>query len=163
MGEGVTAVNVLTVLMVLGVTAWLAWGRSPGAALLLVVTSLAFSAALFLPGGQVRGLLGGTLVSWLYGTAAQLPWSLGQISHFLGFAWMGLLLWTLRPELRVLRVVGVLVLLAVLSEGVQGILAWRDARLADVVVNLMGAAAGLALGALATLLAWLLRRGRRRG
>lgn len=150
MGEGLGAINALVLVMVLGVTLWLAWGRRPLAALALVLTSLVFSAALFLPGAQVRGMFGATLVGWAYQLARELPWSVGQVAHFLGFAWMALLLWALRPDLRVLRVMGVLVLLAVFSEAVQGLLDWREARLDDVWVNLAGAAAGLVLGALSS-------------
>lgn len=161
MEEGVSAINALVVVMVLGVTVWLAWGRRPLAAVVLVLTSLVFSAALFLPGGQVRDLFGTTLVGLAYRFAAGLPWSMGQVAHFAGFAWMALLLWLLRPDLRVLRVMGVLVLLAVFSELVQGLLDWREARLEDVQVNLMGAAAGLLLGGLCTGLAraWRWTRG----
>ncbi|TXK64566.1 hypothetical protein FU658_06750 [Alkalisalibacterium limincola] len=144
-----------------GVSVWLAWGRRPLAAVALVLTSLVFSAALFLPGGQVRSLFGATLVGLVYQLAAALPWSAGQVAHFVGFAWMALLLWLLRPDLRVLRVMGVLVLLAVFSELVQGLLDWREAHLADVQVNLLGAAAGLVLGGLGTLLAMAWRRARR--
>lgn len=158
MGEGLGAVNALVLVMVMAVTLWLAWGRRPLAAVMLVLTSLVFSAALFLPGGQVRGLFGTTLVGWAYRFAGELPWSMGQVAHFVGFAWMALLLWLLRPDLRVLRVMGVLVLLAVFSELVQGLLDWREAHLADVQVNLMGAAAGLVLGGLGTLLAMAWRR-----
>lgn len=153
MAEGLEAINALVLVMVLGVTVWLAWGRRPLAAVVLVLTSLVFSAALFLPGGQVRSLFGATLVGWIYVFASHTPWSAGQWAHFLGFAWMGLLLWLLRPDLRVLRVIGVLVLLAVFSELVQGVLDWREAHLADVQVNLIGAAAGVLLGGLATLVA----------
>lgn len=158
MGEGMGAINALVLVMVLGVTLWMAWGRRPLAALVLGLTSLVFSAALFLPGAQVRGMFGSTLVGWAYGFARELPWSVGQMAHFLGFAWMALLLWWLRPDLRVLRVAGVLVLLAVFSELVQGVLDWREARVDDALVNLMGAGAGLLLGALGSLMAWAWRR-----
>lgn len=163
MGEGMGAINALVLVMVLGVTAWLAWGRRPLAAVSLVLTSLVFSAALFLPGRQVRTMFGTTLVGWAYRVAGELPWTVGDMAHFLGFAWMALLLWWLRPDLRVLRVMGVLVLLAVFSELVQGVLDWREAHASDVLVNLAGAVAGLVLGALCTLVAWTWRRMRSAG
>ena len=157
-GEGLRAIDIVVLLMVRAVTVWLAWGRWPLAAAARVLTSLLVSAALFLPGAQVRGLVGSTVVGWAYQFARETPWSVGQMAHFLGFAWMALLLWLLRPDLRVLRAVGVLVLLAVFSELVQGALDWREAHLADVQVNLMGAVLGLALGVLVTLLARAWRR-----
>lgn len=162
MDEILDPVNLVVIGLVLLVTAWLAWGRRPLVACVLVSTSLLFSAAWFLPGGLVRATLGPTLVGGFHAWARQFPGTTADMAHFLGFAWLAVLLWAFRPDLRVMRIAGALVLMAIFSELLQGLLDWRQASVRDVRVNLIGALAGMAAAASCSAVAWCWRRFSRR-
>lgn len=150
--------NVVIIVLVVLVTGFLAWRQRPLTVVLLGTASLLFSALLFLPGDVLRGVVGRELMGSMEAAARQVPWSLGVISHFVGFMMLAIMLWWLRPELRVWPCIGVLVALSVGSELVQMLTPTREARLDDVLVNLMGAAAGLALAMPVTLIRKWLRR-----
>jgi len=156
------ATDWLVLLLVSAVSTWLAWGRHPVVAVVVIVASLTVSAALFLPGPEVRALFGQPAVSLAESLARRTPWTVGQLGHVVGFAGFTMLLWWLRPDLRVWRLLLVLLALAVGAEAMQMLTPSREARLGDVYANLIGIGAGLAFAVpLTALWARHRRRGRR--
>lgn len=137
--------NVLLAAAVLLVTAWLGRRAAPRAQMTLWLSALVVSAGMFLPMNELRALMPASVLRSLESAVAALSWSLADVAHLVAFAWLAILLWTLRPELRGWRTVVVLAILAVAAELMQGLTAEREAGVGDVGVNLLGAGLGLGL------------------
>lgn len=141
-----SATDVLLAVMALCVGAALAWRSGPVARVVLFASAMVVSGLLFLPGSQLTALAGEGLTGWMTGLAAATPWSLSDWMHFVIFAWLGLLLWLGRPDLRGWKGWGAIVVLAVAAELAQGLSGDREARVDDVLLNLAGGMVGVVLG-----------------
>lgn len=146
-----TSADLLLAAMVLGVAIFLARGSHPLLGLLLVVSAVAVSALLFLPTRELGAWIGMGRVHWFHALAGSTPLDPAEWIHLLAFAWLGLLLWLGRADLRNWKGWALLVALGVGSELAQTLTQDREPRLADVVLNLAGGVAGV-------LLAMLVRR-----
>lgn len=143
-----SAGDVLLVAMALVVSTGLAWRAGRAWRLLLFASALVVSALLFFPSALLAALIGSDVLATVEGLAARTPWRLSDWIHFLVFAWLGLLLWLARPDLRGAKGLALLAGLAVAAELSQGLTATREVRVGDVVLNLVGCGVGvlLALG-----------------
>lgn len=130
--------------LVVGVA--LAWRSGPGARLLLFVSAVLVSAMLFLPGSQLTALIGKDTVKALERVVADTPWRLSDWLHFVIFAWLGMLLWLGRKDLRGWKAWGLVVVLAVAAEVAQMLTPQRSPRVDDVLLNLTGGMVGLLMG-----------------
>lgn len=127
------------------VSAWLGYRAAPKARVVLWLSALLISAAMFLPSTVLRGLVGAESLASIDSAISAMSLSLASTVHFIAFLWLSLMLWTLRPDWRGWRVVAVLAVLAVAGELMQGLSVERSPRIVDVGVNLLGAGAGLLL------------------
>ncbi|WP_160319417.1 VanZ family protein [Stenotrophomonas koreensis] len=151
--------DILLALLVLGAGAFFAYRASPVAQAVLFGSAMLASGLLFLPGEQITGLVGAEGIGWLRRWAAHTPFDISQWTHFLIFAWLGLLLWLGRVDLRGWKAWAMVAVLAIAAELAQGLAPGRAPRLDDVVTNLVGGVTGLLLGsALGVLLASMLQR-----
>lgn len=141
----VNSTDAILVALALGVSLWL--GRSSGrfGQGLVMLSALGISALLFLPTGWLQVAAGPSVMALLEAIAARWSWELSDAVHLLVFVWLALLLRVLRRDLRGGRGVVVLLILAVAAELTQELTAGREARLDDIVINLLGAGAGLVL------------------
>lgn len=138
--------DVVLAVLALVVGLVLAW-RARGAARLLVFGSAVLvSGLLFMPGEQITGLVGKDGIRSLRGLAALTPWHISELTHFLIFVWLGLLLWLARADLRGWKAWGLVVGLAIAAEVAQGFAPAREPRLDDALLNLAGGMAGLLVG-----------------
>ncbi|GAB2619345.1 VanZ family protein [Novilysobacter erysipheiresistens] len=132
-------------ILVIVVSLWVGRHSSPVARAVLVGSALAISALLFLPTWVLRRIAGRERVESLQAAAQTMSLTLPDIVHFVAFAALAALLWTLRPDLRGWRGVAVLMVLAVAAELTQVLTSRREPRLGDVAINLVGAAVGVLL------------------
>ena len=130
--------------LVVGVA--LAWRSGPGTRIVLFVSAALVSAMLFLPGSQLTAMIGKDTVKALERLVAATPWRLSDWLHFGIFAWLGMLLWLGRQDLRGWKAWGLMVVLAAAAEVAQGLTPDRSPRLDDVLLNLAGGMAGLLMG-----------------
>ena len=135
--------------MALVVGLLLAWRSGPVGRVLLFGSSLLVSGLLFLPGAQISGWVGKDAIKTLRHAVAGTPLDISDWTHFIIFAWLGLLLWLCRPDLRGWKAWGLVVLLAVAAELAQALAPARASRLDDVLLNLAGGMVGLLLAMLA--------------
>lgn len=145
--------DVLLAILALVVGATLAWRSGPFARVVLFASALVVSAMLFLPGSQLTALIGKESVRALERAVADTPWRLSDWLHVAIFAWLGVLLWLGRPDLRGWKAWGLMLALAIAAEVAQGLTSSREMRLDDVLLNLAGGMAGILLGIVARLLA----------
>lgn len=138
-------VDGLLLILVVVVSLWVGRRSSPVARAVLVGSALAISALLFLPTWVLRRIAGRERVESLQAAAQTMSLTLPDIVHFVAFAALAALLWTLRPDLRGWRGVAVLLVLAVAAELTQVLTSRREPRLSDVAINLVGAAVGVLL------------------
>lgn len=138
--------DILLAVLALAVGLAMAWRASGPARLLVFGSALVVSGLLFMPGEQIAGLVGKDGIRSLRELAGRTPWDISELTHFLIFAWLGVLLWLARSDLRGWKAWGLVVLLAVAAEGAQGLAPAREPRLDDVLLNLAGGMAGLLLG-----------------
>lgn len=143
------AADLLLGAMALIVGLLLAWRSGPLGRLLLFGSAILVSALLFLPGVQIAGLVGPDAIKAMRRASAGTPWDISDWTHFAIFAWLGLLVWLCRVDLRGWKAWALLVLLAVAAEVAQGLAPARAPRLDDVLLNLAGGMAGLLLAMLA--------------
>ncbi|MGQ4659024.1 VanZ family protein [Lysobacter sp. F6437] len=149
----------LLLAFVLIVSIWIGWRSRPGAWLVLFASALLVSAALFLPTSVLIAFAGRDSVSFLEAMIrGKSPWDLSEAAHLIAFLWIGLVLWWFRPDLRGWRRIALLVGLAVGAELTQGLTPGRTPRVADVGINLLGAAISLVLAKVADALWMGLRR-----
>lgn len=151
------ATDVLLGAMAVIVALLLAWGSTPVGRWVLFGSGLLVAVLLFLPGGQITGLIGNDAVAALRRAAARTPWDVSDWTHFVIFVWLGLVVWLGRADLRGMKACGLVLGLAAAAELAQGWAPGREPRADDLVLNLAGGAVGLALGVLAC---WLSRKGR---
>lgn len=141
-----TASDVLLAVLALGVGLALAWRSGRVARIVLFASAIFVSGLLFLPGSQLTAIIGKDAVRGLTRLAAATPWSVSDWMHFVIFAWLGLLLWVGRVDLRGWRAWILVVVLAVAAELAQGLAPDRESRLDDVLLNLAGGMVGLLTG-----------------
>ena len=132
--------------MALMVGLLLARKSGPLTGVLLFASAVLIAGLLFLPGSQLTSLVGGDAVRWMTRMAADTPWSVSDWMHFVIFVWLGALTWLARPDLRGRKAWALLVVLAVAAELAQGFAPDRETRFDDVLLNLVGGAAGLVIG-----------------
>lgn len=137
--------EVLLGVLALVVGLFLARRARPLVAAVLFVSAIVVAALLFLPGSQLAFLIGNDGNRVLNRLAATTPWSVAEWMHVLIFAWLGLLLWLGRPDLRGWKAWLVVVILAVASELAQGLTPGREPKVEDVLLNLAGGIAGVLL------------------
>lgn len=138
--------DVLLGVMALVVGLFLARRARPVVAVILFASAIAVAAMLFLPGSQLTSIIGGDGVRLLNRLSAATPWSVAEWMHVLIFAWLGLLLWLGRRDLRGWKAWFLVVILAIASELAQGLTPGREPKLEDVLLNLAGGMAGILLG-----------------
>ena len=151
----VSVYKLLLGVMVLGVAWFLARRGRPLVRVLVFLSALLVSALLFLPGSFIRRTVGRDALTVMGDLAAHTPWAVAEWVHFLIFLWLGLLLWLGRSDLRNWKGWGLMTVLAVGAEMAQALAPNREPRMGDVLLNLAGGVAGIAL---AILLRKLLRR-----
>lgn len=138
--------DILLAVLALCVGVALAWRSAPLAKVTLFASAIVVSGLLFLPGSQLVALVGEDLERWLEGVVAVTPWTLSDWMHFAIFAWLGMLLWLGRPDLRGWKGWAAIVVLAVAAEIMQLLSVDRQAKLDDVLLNLAGGILGGLLG-----------------
>lgn len=140
-----TAADVLLTILALGVALLLARGSHLAVSALLVASALAVSAALFLPTAMLRDWLGTERVHLLHRLASASPLDLSDWIHLAAFAWLGLLAWLAREDVRngyrVLLVGG----LGVAAEASQLLADGREPKWEDAALNVVGGVAGVVL------------------
>ncbi|MBJ6980338.1 VanZ family protein [Luteimonas sp. MC1572] len=143
-----TGADVLLAVLALGVAMLLARGSHPVVAALLVASALAVSAMLFLPTAMLGDWLGMDRVHRLYGLTRDTPLDPPEWIHLFAFAWLGLLVWLARKDVR--NGWGVLLVAAfgVAAELSQWLTDGRQPKLEDAALNVLGGLAGV-------LLAWI--------
>ena len=141
----VTVGKVVLAVLVLAVGVSLARRTRPLARLALFGSALVVSGLLFLPGGQIARLVGKAVVSEVRRLAAFTPWGPSDWTHFALFAWLGLLLWLGRADLRGWKAWALLLVLAVAAELLQVFAPERSVRADDALLNIAGGMAGLLL------------------
>ena len=151
----ISVYQLLLGVMVLGIAWFLARRGRPLVRALVFLSALVVSALLFLPGGFIRRTVGRDALTVMGDLAAHTPWAVAEWVHFLIFLWLGLLLWLGRSDLRNWKGWGLMTVLAVGAEMAQALAPNREPRMGDVLLNLAGGVAGIAL---AILLRKLLRR-----
>lgn len=141
-----TGADLLLAVLALGVAFYLARGTHPVVAALLVVSALIVSAILFLPTPVVTGWVGMDRVNYLYHLARRTPLYSSDWVHVIAFTWLGLLIWLGRRDLRSWRGALAIGALAIAAEVGQWLADGREPSVWDAVLNLFGAAIGIALG-----------------
>lgn len=141
-----TAVDLLLGALALGVGVLLAWNSRPIAKALLFSSAMLVAALLFLPGQQLTSIASDAAMRWATKMAAYTPWAVSDWIHFVLFAWLGVLLWLGRPDLRGWKVWGAIGVLAVAAELAQWLAPEREVWLEDVLLNLAGGVTGLLFG-----------------
>ncbi|TWT21105.1 VanZ family protein [Luteimonas marina] len=139
-------IDLLLAVLALAVGVALAWRAGPLARLALFGSAMLVSGLLFMPGEQITGVIGPDGVRFLRRLAGRTPWEVSDWTHFLIFAWLGLLLWLARADLRGWKGWALVVGLAVAAEWAQGLTPSREPRVDDVLVNLIGGMLGVVLG-----------------
>lgn len=148
--------DALLAMLVLAVGVALAWRSAPLARGLLFGSAMVVSGLLFLPGEQITGLVGPAGITALRQLAASTPWDVAEWTHFAIFAWLGLLLWLARPDLRGWKAWALVAALSVAAEIAQELAPGREPRVDDVMVNLAGGVIGVLAGmAIIGLLRWV--------
>lgn len=148
------APDLILAVLALAVGVALAWRSGPAVRVVLFASALAISAMLFLPGSQLTSIIGKDAVQAMNRLVAKTPWSLSEWLHFAIFAWLGLMLWLGRADLRGWKAWGFIVVLAVAAELAQGLAPERSPKINDVFLNLAGGMAGLLAG---MVLSWVWR------
>ena len=154
-----TGADALLALLALGVAVLLARGSHPLVAVLLVVSALAVSAMLFLPTAMLGEWFGMHRVHRLYGLTRATPLDPPEWIHLIAFAWLGLLIWLARKDLRNGWGVLLVAIFGVAAELSQWLTDGRQPKLEDAALNVAG---GLTGGLLAHLLRVALAFSRRR-
>lgn len=138
--------DLLLVVLVVGVATFLARGSHLLVGVLLVVTALALSAILFLPTGMLVEWIGRGWMDRMYGWTRGTPWDPPEWIHLLAFLWLGFLLWMTRPATRSWWGLALIVVLAGGAELAQELARGRTPNLEDVILNVVGALLGVAMG-----------------
>lgn len=124
----------------------LAWRAGPRLRLVVFGSAIVVSGLLFMPGEQIAGVVGPKGLRALKTLAARTHWDVSEWTHFLIFAWLGLLLWLARADFRGWKGWALVAGLAVAAEVAQGLAPAREPRLDDVLLNLAGGMVGVVLG-----------------
>lgn len=144
-------VELITIALAFLMSGWLAARARPGARIVVWLTALLVSAAMFLPGAMLADVAGPDVVSGLKRMSRELPGTLTEIAHFVAFFWLAAVLWGLRSDWRGWKALGMLVALAIAAEIMQGLgTVSRSPKLDDVAVNLLGVGAGVVCAAMLT-------------
>lgn len=138
--------DVLLALMALGVGCVLACGSSAVGRVILFASALLVSAMLFLPGSQLTSLVGRDTTLALERLAATTPWPLSDWMHLIIFAWLGVLLWLGRPDMRGWKGWVLILAMAIAAELAQALAPDREPRLDDILLNVGGGMTGLLVG-----------------
>lgn len=137
--------DALLAVLALAVGLALAWRASGPGKLLVFGSAVLVSGLLFMPGEQIAGVVGRDGIRSLRELAGLTPWDISELTHFLIFVWLGLLLWMARADLRGWKAWGLVMALAIAAEVAQGLAPGREPRLDDMLLNLAGGMAGLVL------------------
>lgn len=137
--------DVVIAMAALAVAACLGASARPRARLVLFISALLISAALFLPLTLLRASLPLPVMRALESLAHALHATVPELAHLLIFSWLAWALWTLRPDWRGWRTIAVLVVLAIGSELAQGLTVERHPRVSDVGIDLLAEAVGLVI------------------
>lgn len=143
-----TGADVLLTLLALGVAILLARGSHPVVAVLLVASALAVSAILFLPTVMLTGWFGMDRVHRLYDLSRGTPLDPPEWIHLIAFAWLGLLVWMARREVRSWRGVALVAALGVAAELSQWLTDGRQPKFEDAALNVLGGLLGVGLAML---------------
>ncbi len=140
-----TGADALLALLALGVAVLLARGSHPLVAVLLVVSALAVSAMLFLPTAMLGEWFGMHRVHRLYGLTRATPLDPPEWIHLIAFAWLGLLIWLARKDLRNGWGVLLVAIFGVAAELSQWLTDGRQPKLEDAALNVAGGLTGVLL------------------
>ncbi|PJJ96603.1 hypothetical protein CO641_12085 [Lysobacteraceae bacterium NML91-0213] len=154
-----TGADVLLAVLALGVAIFLSRGSRLLVAALLIASALAVSAMLFLPTPLLTGLLGADCVQRLYGLTRSTPLDPPEWIHLLAFAWLGLLVWLARKDVRNWRGVVLVIALGVAAELSQRLTDGRQPKLEDAALNVLGGLTGMLLASRCCALAARCHRG----
>lgn len=138
-----TGADLLLAVLALGFAVLLARGSHPVVALLLIASALGVSAILFLPTAMLGDWFGMDRVHRLYGLTRSTPLDPPEWIHLSAFAWLGLLIWLARKDLRGWRGVALVGGMGVAAELSQLLTGGRQARMEDAAFNVLGGMAGI--------------------
>lgn len=156
-----TGADLLLTALALGAAILLARGSHPVAAVLLVMSALVVSAALFLPTSMLTGWLGRDRIGQLYGLARGTWFDPPEWIHFFAFAWLGLLIYLARRDLRNWRGFALVVALGLIAELMQWLTDGREPMLEDAALNVVAGLLGMSLVWVCCKVAVWVRRGGR--
>lgn len=137
--------EVLLAVLALGVSMLLARGSHPMMAVLLVLSFLAVSAMLFLPTAMLGDWFGMHRVHRLYSLTRTTPLAPPEWVHLFAFAWLGLLVWLVRKNLRNWRGVVLVATFGTAAELSQWLTDGRQPKLVDAMLNVAGGLSGVFL------------------
>lgn len=152
-----TGADALLALLALGVAVLLARGSHPLVAVLLVASALAVSAMLFLPTAMLGEWFGMHRVHRLYGLTRATPLDPPEWIHLIAFAWLGLLIWLARQDVRNWWGVLLVAAFGVAAELSQWLADGRQPKVEDAALNVAGGLAGVLLAFLCCLAAERIR------
>lgn len=154
-----SATDLLLTALALAVAIFLARGSHPVVAALLVASALGVSAILFLPTPILADWFGMDRVYRLYELTRSTPLDPPEWIHLFAFAWLGLLVWLARRDVRNWRGIALMVVLGIGAELSQWLTGGRMPKVEDAALNVLGGLAGVLLGcACRTSVAWVRRR-----
>lgn len=138
-----SATELLLTVLALAMALFLARGNHPVVAALLVVSALGVSAILFLPTSILADWFGMARVHRLYGLTRSTPFDPPEWIHLFAFAWLGLLVWLARKDVRNWRGIALIVGLGIGAELSQWLTEARMPKLEDAALNVIGGLAGV--------------------
>lgn len=153
-----TGADALLAILAVGVAVLLARGSHPVVGVLLVASALAVSAILFLPTQMLGAWFGMDRVRRLYGLTRSTPLDPPEWIHLFAFAWLGLLIWLARKDVRNWRGLVLVATLGIAAELSQWLTDGRQPKLEDAVLNVAGGLAGVLLAQVLCLVGSRMRR-----
>lgn len=143
-----TGADILLTVLALGVAILLARGSHRLIGVLLIASALGVSAILFLPTAMLGDWFGMDRVHRLHDLTSATPLDFPEWIHLFAFAWLGLLIWLARKDVRNWRGVMLVAALGVAAELSQWLTDGRQPKVEDAVLNVVGGLVGV-------LLAWI--------
>jgi hypothetical protein len=138
-----SAAELLLTVLALAVALFLARGNHPVVAALLVVSVLGVSAILFQPTPILADWFGMARVHRLYGLTRSTPLDPPEWIHLFAFAWLGLLVWLARKDVRSWRGIALIAGLGIAAELSQWLTGGRMPKLEDAALNVFGGLSGV--------------------
>ena len=131
--------------LALGAAFLLARGSHLLAGVLLVASALAISALLFLPTPLLSDWAGAERIEVLDRLAGRTLLPAPEWVHIIAFAWLGLLVWLGRGDLRTPRGIVLVAVFALVAELAQWLAGGREPSLWDAALNVVWGAIGIGI------------------